>query len=195
MNGKVFRTVAASLVAAAGIVSALPAAAAVIDMDGTIYLSGGGATPVGRCAPALTITNENVTTTISNLGNFVFNSSECINPPPPTTTYDGLFSFDFASGSVWGTTFSVLTESGTPDVFNLDGLFVVTGGSGDYAGATGELTKRGLLDRRHFPPDATAVIGFVGSVVVVPEPETYALMLAGLAVIGFIARRRPRAEA
>jgi hypothetical protein len=31
------------------------------------------------------------------------------------------------------------------------------------------------------------------SVTAVPEPETYSLMLAGLAVMGFIARRRPRA--
>lgn len=195
MNGKVFRTVAASLVAAAGLVSSLPAAAMVVDMDGTVFLSGGGASPVGRCAPALTVTNENVTTTLSNLGNFVFNMSECIVPPLPTSTYDGLFSFDFATGSVWGTTYSDLTETGTPAVYNIDGLFVVTGGSGDYLGATGVLTKRGQLDRRHFPPDATALLTFAGSVVVVPEPGTYALMLAGLAVIGFVVRRRPRGEA
>jgi hypothetical protein len=74
-----------------------------------------------------------------------------------------------------------LTESGTPYVFNIDGLFVVTGGSGDFAGATGELTKRGQLDRRHFPPVATALLTFVGSVAVVPA-KTYALMLTGLAM-------------
>ena len=190
MNGKQFRTVAVSIVAAAGLLSALPSEAKVIDMDGTIYLSGGSASPVGRCAPAVTITNENITPRLSNLGSFVFNMSECIYPPPPTTTFDGLFSMDFAGGSVWGTTFSVLTESGTPYVFNIDGLFVVKGGSGDFAGATGELTKRGQLDRRHFPPVATALLTFVGSVAVVPEPETYALMLTGLAAVAFVVRRR-----
>ena len=52
MNGKQFRTVAVSIVAAAGLLSALPSEAKVIDMDGTIYLSGGSASPVGRSAPA-----------------------------------------------------------------------------------------------------------------------------------------------
>lgn len=194
MNSKLLRTVAVTIVAAAGLVSAWSSSAAVIDLDGTIYISGGSASPVGRCAPAITITNENVTTTLSNLGNFVFNMSECIYPPPPTTTFDGLFSMDFAGGSIWGTTFSELTESGTPNVFNIDGLFVVTGGSGDFAGASGELTKRGQLDRRHFPPVATALLTFVGSVTVVPEPETYALMLTGLAMVSFVVRRRPRGD-
>ncbi|MBW8892361.1 MAG: PEP-CTERM sorting domain-containing protein [Burkholderiales bacterium] len=32
------------------------------------------------------------------------------------------------------------------------------------------------------------VVGFKASVV--PEPETYALLLAGLGIMGFIARRR-----
>ena len=162
MNSKLLRTVAVTIVAAAGLVSAWSSSAAVIDLDGTIYISGGSASPVGRCAPAITITNENVTTTLSNLGNFVFNMSECIYPPPPTTTFDG--------------------------------LFVVTGGSGDFAGASGELTKRGQLDRRHFPPVATALLTFVGSVTVVPEPETYALMLTGLAMVSFVVRRRPRGD-
>ena len=189
------RQAAASIVAAAGLVSALPAAAAVIDLDGTVYLSGGGATPSGRCAPAWTITNENVTTTMSNLGSFVFNMSECINPPPPTSTFDGLFRFDFAGGSVWGTTYSDLTATATPAVFNIDGQFVVTGGSGDFLGATGVLSKRGQLDRRDFPPDATALLTFVGSVVVVPEPGTYALMLGGLGVVGLVVRRRTRPSA
>ena len=62
-----------------------------------------------------------------------------------------------------------------------------------FLGATGELTKRGLLDRRFFPPDATAVIGFVGEVNVVPEPATYALVMAGLG-LGGLATRRARRE-
>ncbi|MRR51397.1 MAG: PEP-CTERM sorting domain-containing protein [Rhodocyclaceae bacterium] len=33
-------------------------------------------------------------------------------------------------------------------------------------------------------------INLVGNVAAVPEPETYALMLAGLGLMGFVARRR-----
>ena len=33
-----------------------------------------------------------------------------------------------------------------------------------------------------------------GTVAAIPEPETYALMLAGLGVVGFVARRRKRAD-
>ena len=37
---------------------------------------------------------------------------------------------------------------------------------------------------------ATGVVGTGGSVTAVPEPQTYALMLAGLGVVGFMGRRR-----
>ena len=33
-------------------------------------------------------------------------------------------------------------------------------------------------------------MGFGGSLLPVPEPETYAMLLAGLAVLGFVTRRR-----
>lgn len=40
-----------------------------------------------------------------------------------------------------------------------------------------------------------AAVGVSLSVAAVPEPETYALMLAGLGVLGFVARRRKAAQA
>lgn len=39
------------------------------------------------------------------------------------------------------------------------------------------------------------VTGNVGAVAPIPEPETYALMLAGLGVVGFMARRRRQQQA
>ncbi|MDN3919135.1 PEP-CTERM sorting domain-containing protein [Roseateles violae] len=190
MIDKTLRGLGAASLAALALATSMPAAALTMPLDGTIYLAGGGAAPGGRCAPDLTIFNTNIGTTNSNHGVFIFNSSECIKPPPPTTTYDGMFSFQFATGSLEGTTFSVLTDSGTPGVFNLDGLFVVTGGTGSFAGATGELRKRGILDRREFPPNATALIGFVGTVSLVPEPASYGLMLSGLGLLALGLRRR-----
>ena len=37
--------------------------------------------------------------------------------------------------------------------------------------------------------------GYATSITAVPEPETYAMMLAGLGLLGFAARRRKQAQA
>ncbi len=42
-------------------------------------------------------------------------------------------------------------------------------------------------------PSQTALIDSVGITTAVPEPETYAMMLAGLGAIGFLSRRRKQA--
>jgi hypothetical protein len=191
MNRKILSAAAAAIVATAGLATSVPApAATTLPFDATVFLSGGGASPGGRCAPDLTITNANVTETYSNLGSFVFNMSECIKPPPPTTTYDGQFSFVFGNGTLIGTSYSIISSTAVAGVFNLDGEYTITDGTGFFDGATGVLVSRGQLDRRNFPPDAIAMLTLVGSVTMVPEPATYGLLLAGLGVIGLAARRR-----
>jgi len=180
---------AAAIAVISGLATSAPASAITLPVDATVYLSGGGASPVGRCAPDLTIDNFNVTQTHSNYGSFVFNMSECITPPPPTTTYGGQFSFEFSNGTMVGTSYSIISSTSVPGVFNLDGEYAVTGGTGDCIGATGLLVSRGQLDRRLFPPDATAMLTLVGSVNVVPEPATYGLLLAGIGVVACAARR------
>lgn len=185
---------AAAVVATAGLAASAPASAATtLPFDATVYFFGAGATPGGRCAPAMTVNNQNVTRTHSNYGPFVLNLSECLTPPPPTTTYDGRFSFEFSNGSMVGTSYSIISSTALPGIFNLDGEYMVTDGTGAFDGATGVLVSRGQLDRRLFPGQATALLTLVGSVNVVPEPATWGLLLAGLGVVGFAARRASRA--
>jgi hypothetical protein len=68
--------------------------------------------------------------------------------------------------------------------FMFDDLGLVSGGTGNWA--------INWLNGGEQAPNYSNLTLFVRDVVVtpVPEPETYALMFAGLAAIGFIARRR-----
>ncbi|MCW5613387.1 MAG: PEPxxWA-CTERM sorting domain-containing protein [Rubrivivax sp.] len=185
--------VVAATVAAIGLGAATSASASTtLPFNATVFLSGGGASPVGRCAPDLTVDNANMTDTHSNFGPFVFNMSECLRPPLPTTTYDGQFLFEFTNGTLAGTSYSVISTSAVPGVFNLDGEYTVTSGTGAFLGASGVLVSRGQLDRRQFPPDATATLTLVGSVTMIPEPATWALLAGGLGLVAGAARRRAR---
>ena len=60
--------------------------------------------------------------------------------------------------------------------------------SGLVAGASTTDYRLTVLATHAFGPKNTATWG--GTVAVVPEPGTYALLLAGLGVVGFVARRR-----
>lgn len=183
----------AAALAVLGLCTATAASAATtLPFNATVFLSGGGASPAGRCAPDLTVDNPGMTDTYSNFGPFVFTMSECLRPPLPTTTYDGRFLFEFANGTLSGTNYSVIGTTAVPGVFTLDGEYTVTSGTGDFLGATGVLVSRGQLDRRQFPPDATATLTLVGSVTMIPEPASWALLAGGLGLVAGAARRRPR---
>jgi hypothetical protein len=72
----------------------------------------------------------------------------------------------------------------------------VTGAPGDNFGVLPGLTStNGFVIK--FGPDAefNGINNIAFSVTPIPEPSTYALMLAGLGVVGFAARRRQRAAA
>ena len=74
--------------------------------------------------------------------------------------------------------------SNNSGAFLFDDLSLVSGGSGSW--------EINWLNNGGNVPNYSNLTLFVRDVVVtpVPEPETYALMLAGLAAVGFIARRR-----
>ena len=96
----------------------------------------------------------------------------------------GFMTFNFTlsnpTGNVTVGLGSAGTYTATPTGYNFTFSNVA---AGDYA-----LSVKGLNDT------ATAVSATY-SVTAVPEPETYAMMLAGLGAIGFMSRRRKAAQA
>jgi hypothetical protein len=164
-----------------------------LTFTGTRFSQNPPANPVGRCAPAFTVNiNPSVGTSTgtSNFGTFTSTQSHCITPPLPASFNNGLFTWTFASGStLTGTYTGAVTASGTPGVFGDTENYLVTGGTGLFTGATGNITGIGALT---FPPNALpfANVNLSGTVTTTPEPATMLLLGTGLA--GVAARLRKR---
>ena len=81
------------------------------------------------------------------------------------------------------------TPTATPGALTLQGLTTFSGGTGLFSGASGSAAFTG---NGSFISPTQALVSFVhsGSVAVVPEPATGALIAGGLAVIAAVARRR-----
>lgn len=107
----------------------------------------------GRC-PALTATITGSGYAIRS-DDFNITWSHCINPPDPDVT-DGRFTFTFyrggyfslpeETGTLTGTYSGVLVPTQTANVFTIDGDAIFTGGTGQYAGATGTADMAGTLN-------------------------------------------------
>lgn len=93
----------------------------------------------------------------------------------PADISGGAFSFGIANFSVVliDSSFTPITDSNPSDGFSFSGLT-----AGNYSlNFLGTVTGPGMG-------------AYGGLVTAVPEPETYALMLAGLGIVGFVAARR-----
>ena len=90
------------------------------------------------------------------------------------------------TGTLTGSIFhSNLPTFSVSSVVNLSGLGLVLDENGDPAGRLvyfGFTAGNGLADDGHF----------IRSAVPVPEPSTYAMLVAGLAMLAFVAQRRSR---
>lgn len=128
----------------------------------------------------------------SNLGAFGPSQTHCITPGSP---YTGVFSFDFAGGNVLsGTTAGYMTPTATPGVANSFVTYTVTDGTGFFLGASGTIAGKGLLDRRPLRPlnqlNLDGVLNLPA--LAVPEPASWALMIAGFGIVGAAQRRARR---
>jgi hypothetical protein len=101
------------------------------------------------------------------------------------------YSFSIASlGDLWGQTV-VTSGIGAYSVTLYDSTFALIGSDS----SPGTFSFTGLAAGDYFLTYAGVGAGSYGGtleVTPVPEPETYALMLAGLGMIGFMAARRSR---
>jgi hypothetical protein len=104
-------------------------------------------------------------------------------------TASGVWSFDdSASGNSLSGTFTAVIGSDSTGTIS----YLVTDGEGMFAGATGTGTSTATLtDASGGFADFSEAGTF--NVTPVPEPSTMALMLAGLAAVGYSARRRKAA--
>lgn len=187
-----------------GLLLSAPAAAA--RFAGTFVNTNPPAAPGGRCA-ALTVTIGNVgpfyATGASNFGAFTSAQSHCLASGPPVAVgaaavpyFSGLFTYSFARGTLSGTYDGVLTNGGSPGVVDNLQNFVVTGGTGRFAGATGSFTGTGGISFAGGPPAATLTIaGGTITAPGVPEPATWSMLVVGFGTVGFAVRRRRKAVA
>lgn len=174
-------------------VTTIPAIAVPVSFTGsTTIIGGAGPQPGGRCAPALTLTfDPSFSSGTSNFGDFVFSLSQCIAAPPPTSYFNGLFDFDFKNGNhLWGTNFGTLSATADPNVFANTSNYVVTGGTGIFANATGEFLGLGTVRRGSPGVPGLAEQTFEGLVDNVPEPITLMMFGAGLAGLSVMRNRK-----
>ena len=172
-------------------------AVTVLEFSGTRSNVDSPGAPAARCGGQTTISIRNAppgatSTGTSNLGAFTATMSHCINLPPsltgPTPYGLGEFVFDFGSGNtLFGTYDGQLLPAGS-GLFNLTQIHLVTGGTGQYAGASGTLTNNGQLTLGQGQPRATHTI--TGRILApVPEPGTWLMMLLGFGLVGWGMRR------
>lgn len=183
---------------------ALPALAGAADLpfSGTFANTNPPGVVGGRCAGA-TVTIGNFgpffATGTSNFGNFTASQSHCLNGGPPIATgapdtpyFDGRFTYSFAGGgTLSGTYTGLLSNAGATGVVDNVQNFLITGGTGRFADASGSFLGTGQLRFGNGPPSATLTIGRgIVSAPAVPEPATWTMLILGFVGVGAALRGR-----
>lgn len=180
---KLVQTISASILLGASV----PAYAAVLPFTGTVT---GVSTLIGpdpTCAPLpfRSAIDPSSTVGYSTLGNFTFGTSTCIALGGGTSF--GTFIINFGADAFSGTFNGGSTPTATPGISDTAWLFTILSGTGRFAGATGTFEGAGLADARTRPTHVA--IAFIGNIIAVPEPGTWALMILGFAGLGLVLRR------
>jgi hypothetical protein len=127
----------------------------------------------------------------TTLGPFTIGSQSTVDfsHPPLLLVTNGMVSLNFADGTLFGTSSGMGTADGRGHAtFEADLVF--TGGTGRFAGAMGEATITGTIDRTG-PTTDTVSASYVGTLSVVPEPGSLTLFALGATTgIGVLARAR-----
>jgi hypothetical protein len=138
----------------------------------------------------------------SNLGGFEAMMSHCIISAPPTPFEQGIFSWEFEDGDLLeGTYVGEVFLTGTPNLFDAVITYTVTGGTGRFAGGSGTMNETGSFVRMPNPIGPGFITDWDGSyegrlsLPAIPEPGTWAMLIAGFGIVGAATRRRRAALA
>jgi hypothetical protein len=113
--------------------------------------------------------------------------------PPAIVISNGAFFETFSGGALFGTSSGSGTANGNGTAsVTID--FIFTGGTGLFAGATGEATVTGTITSTSSTTESITG-SYVGTLSVVPEPTTLALFVPAIAVGAVTAVCRRRREA
>jgi PEP-CTERM motif len=101
--------------------------------------------------------------------------------PPNIVLSGGSITETFADGTLFGTTSGSGSGNGNGTAnFTID--FMITGGTGEFYGDTGEAALTGTITQTS--PTTDAIRGtYTGSVAATPEPSTWMLLVTGLAAV------------
>ncbi len=134
-------------------------------------------------------------------GTFQASMSHCIVTVPPTPFEQGIFSWAFDGGDLLeGIYTGEVLATATPNFFDATIAYVVTGGTGQFLGASGSMAEIGSFLRGPNPQGPGSITDWTGTFTgrldlpAVPEPATWAMMIVGFGLVGRAARRRVQAS-